>query len=33
MGKQRQKRNQELIEELNVWPSFTDLMAKRFHDY
>ena len=30
MRKQRQRRDRELTEELNVWPSFTDLMANAF---
>ena len=30
MRKFRQRRHQELTEELNVWPSFTDLMANAF---
>ena len=30
MRKQRQRRSQELTEEINVWPSFTDLMANAF---
>ena len=30
MRKHRQRRHQELTEELNVWPSFTDLMANAF---
>lgn len=30
MGKQRQRNHQELTEDLNLWPSFTDLMANAF---
>ena len=30
MGKKRRIRNDEAIESLNVWPSFTDLMANAF---